>query len=160
MKKILTAIGLGLALLAANVHAEEKIAVVDVMSILQKMPQKDAVAKALKSEFQSRADTLKKDETGAKNALQKLQKSGASLSAAEKKKLQTTLENFDKKAEKFAQEYRVREAEEANKLLNRIQDAVKVVAKKDKYTLVLKAEAVFFANDAADITDKVLKQVK
>lgn len=160
MKKFLTALGLGLALLAVNVQANDKIAIVDVMAILQKMPQKDTVAKALKSEFQSRADSIKKQEGSAKKALEKLQKEGATLPASEKKKLQTTLENFDKQAEKFAQEYRVREAEEANKLLNRIQDAVKVVAKKEKYTLVLKTESVFYSDSAVDITDKVLKQVK
>lgn len=160
MKKLLCLVSLGAALMSFNVMAADKIAVVDVMAILQKMPQKEAVAKALKNEFQARADSLKADEKKAKAALQKLQKDGATMSASEKKKNQEILAKFDEKAEKFAQEYRRRENEEATKLLNRIQDAVKVVSKKEKLDLVLKAESVFYAENASDITEKVMKQVK
>lgn len=160
MKKLLCLASLGAALFSFSAFAADNIAVVDVMAVLQQMPQKEAVAKTLKGEFQSRADSLKNDEKKAKDTMQKLQKDGATMSAADRKKMQDILVKFDEKAEKFAQEYRRRENEEATKLLNRIQDAVKAVAKKDKLSIVLKAESVFYVGDAIDITDKVLKQVK
>ena len=53
-----------------------------------------------------------------------------------------------------------RKNEEANKLLLQIQKAVKTIAEKEHYDLVLKAEAVFYLEDKVDITNKVLAQVK
>jgi len=50
--------------------------------------------------------------------------------------------------------------EERNKLLSRIQDAVKKVADSDGYDVVIDANAVAYASNAKDITADVLKQVK
>ena len=50
--------------------------------------------------------------------------------------------------------------EERNKLLSRIQDAVKKVASDEGYDVVIDANAVAYAANAKDITADVLKQVK
>lgn len=50
--------------------------------------------------------------------------------------------------------------EERNKILSRIQDAVKSVASKGGYDVVIDANAVAYADPSKDITADVLKQVK
>jgi len=76
VKKIISVIGLSLALLSGSVFADTKVAVVDVVSILQQMPQRESVSKALDAEFESRAKILKGEEKKAYDANQKLQKEG------------------------------------------------------------------------------------
>jgi len=160
VKKIISVIGLSLALLSGSVFADTKVAVVDVVSILQQMPQRESVSKALDAEFESRAKILKGEEKKAYDANQKLQKEGMTLSASEKRKLTNLIKAFEDKAKGFSTDYRKRENEEANKLLAKIGEAVKKVATAEKYDLVLKAEAAFYATDSVDITSKVLEQVK
>lgn len=161
MKKIISVISLSLALLfTANAFAETKIAVIDVMTILQQMPEREKVSKALDAEFEARAKSLQQEEKKANDAAQKLQKDGMTLSESEKTKLTKIIKAFQDKANDFTADYRKRESEEASKLLVKIQDAVTQVAKAQKYDLILKAEAAFYVVDSVDITDIVLEQVK
>lgn len=161
MKKIISVISLSLALLfTANAFAETKIAVIDVMTILQQMPEREKVSKALDAEFEARAKSLQQEEKKANDAAQKLQKDGMTLSESEKTKLTKIIKAFQDKANEFTSDYRKRESEEASKLLVKIQDAVTQVAKAQKYDLILKAEAAFYVVDSVDITDIVLEQVK
>lgn len=150
-----------MALLFAGVaNAEVKIGVVDVMSVLQRMPQRETVGKALDKEFEARATSLQEEEKKAGAAAARLKKDGVTLSSSEKTKLNKTIADFENKAKAFSADYRKRESEEAGKLLVKIQDAVKDVVTTEKYDLVLKAEATLFASDAVDISDKVLEKVK
>jgi len=161
VKKIISVMGLSVALLFTGVaNAETKIAIVDVVSVLQQMPQREAVSKTLDSEFEARAKVLQEEEKKANDAAQKLQKDGMTLSASEKTKLTNLIKAFEDKAKAFSVDYRKRENEEASKLLTKIQDAVVKVAEQEKYDLILKAEAAFYAVDAVDVTSKVLEQVK
>ncbi|GAB7198731.1 hypothetical protein OS12_01720 [Dickeya oryzae] len=59
MKKWLYAAGLGLTLaVSAGAQAADKIAVVNVSSIFQQLPQREAVSKQLENEFKGRAAEL------------------------------------------------------------------------------------------------------
>jgi outer membrane protein len=161
VKKIIYALGLTIMLLTGSVFAtEQKIAVVNVMYILQNMPERETVSKTLNSEFESRAKTLQSQEKKAQEAAQRLQKEGLTLSAGDKNKLKDIIASFEEKAKAFSQDYHKRENEEVNKLLGHIQQAVSTLVKQEHYTLVLKAEAAFYVNDTIDITEKVLEQVK
>lgn len=160
MKNLVKVIGLSTVLLFSGlVAAETKVAIVDVMSVLQQMPQRETVGKALDKEFEARAKVLQKQEGDANAAAEKLKKDGMTLSSSEKTKLNKVISDFEGKAREFSLDYRKRENEEAGKLLAKIEDAVVAVAK-GNYDLVLKAEAAFYAVDSVDITDKVLDQVK
>ncbi|MCO6523491.1 MAG: OmpH family outer membrane protein [Candidatus Schmidhempelia sp.] len=161
MKKIIYALGLMIMLLTGSVFAaEQKIAIVNVMYILQHMPEREAVSKTLNSEFESRAKTLQAQEKKAQEAAQRLQKENLTLSASDKKKLTEIIGAFEEKAKAFSQDYHKRETEEVNKLLGRVQEAVSKLVKQENYSLVLKAEAAFYVNDTIDITEEVLAQVK
>ncbi|MGL9735128.1 MAG: molecular chaperone Skp [Symbiopectobacterium sp.] len=165
MKKWLCAAGLGLALAAsASVQAADKIAVVNVASIFQQLPQRETVAKQLKNEFKGRASELQKIESALKTKMQKLQRDGSTMKASDRSKSEHDLmaqrEQFSNKAQAFEQDNRRRQMEERNKILSRIQDAIKSVASKDGYDIVIDANAVAYVGNAKDITADVLKQVK
>lgn len=161
MKKLITIISLSVLLLTTGMaNAADKIAVVNVMTVLQKMPQRAAVAKTLDKEFSAKAKALQAEEKKVKEAAQKLQKDGMTMSASERTNLQKTIGAFQEKARAFDQSYRKRESEEMNKLLAKVEKAINTVAEKEQYTVVLKSGSVAYAVKAADITDKVLQQVK
>jgi outer membrane protein len=161
VKKIISIFGVSLAFLFAGVaNAEIKIGVVDVMSVLQRMPQRESVGKALDNEFEARAKSLQVEEKKAGDAAARLKKDGLTLSSSEKAKLNKVISDFENKAKAFSADYRKRETEEAGKLLTKIQEAVKDIVETEKYDLILKAEATLSASDAVDISDKVLAKVK
>ncbi|MBG6244089.1 molecular chaperone Skp [Candidatus Symbiopectobacterium sp. 'North America'] len=165
MKKWLCAAGLGLALAAsASVQAADKIAVVNVASIFQQLPQRETVAKQLENEFKGRASELQKMESDLQTKMQKLQRDGSTMKASDRSKSENDLmaqrEQFSNNAQAFEQDNRRRQMEERNKILSRIQDAIKSVASKDGYDIVIDANAVAYVGNAKDITADVLKQVK
>lgn len=165
MKKWLYAAGLGLALATSTVaQAADKIAVVNVSSIFQQSPQRAVVAKQLENEFKGRATELQSMERDLQTKMQRLQRDGATMKASERSSLEKSVmaqrETFSTKAQAFEQDNRRRQTEERNKILSRIQDAVKSVATKEGYDVVIDANAVAYASNAKDITADVLKQVK
>ncbi|MBU9854491.1 MULTISPECIES: molecular chaperone Skp [Rahnella] len=165
MKKWLYAAGLGLVMASsASVQAADKIAIVNVASIFQQMPAREAVAKQLENEFKSRATDLQSQERDLQTKMQRLQRDGSTMKASDRSKLEKDVmaqrEAFSSKAQQFEQDNRRRQAEERNKILSRIQDAVKSVASKEGYDVVIDANAIAYANNDKDITADVLKQVK
>ncbi|PHM48683.1 molecular chaperone Skp [Xenorhabdus miraniensis] len=165
MKKVLCAAGLGMALaFSAGVQAADKIALVNVAEVFQQLPAREAVAKQLDNEFKSRATELQRMESDLQTKLQKLQRDGSTMKASEREKLEKEVvakrDEFAQKAQSLENDSRRRQLEERNKILTRIQDAVKVVAGKEGYDLVLDANAAVYSASGKDITAEVLKQVK
>ncbi|CAI0794299.1 MULTISPECIES: molecular chaperone Skp [Serratia] len=165
MKKWLCAAGLGLAMAAsAGVQAADKIAVVNVSSIFQQLPARETVAKQLESEFKGRASELQNMERDLQTKMQKLQRDGSTMKASDRTKMEKDVmaqrEQFSQKAQAFEQDNRRRQMEERNKILSRIQDAVKVVASKEGYDVVVDVNATAYFAAGKDITADVLKQVK
>ncbi|KMJ45217.1 molecular chaperone Skp [Xenorhabdus khoisanae] len=165
MKKVLCAAGLGMALaFSAGVQAADKIALVNVAEVFQQLPAREAVAKQLDNEFKGRATELQRMESDLQTKLQKLQRDGSTMKASEREKLEKEVvakrDEFAQKAQSLDNDSRRRQLEERNKILTRIQDAVKVVAGKEGYDLVLDANAAVYSASGKDITAEVLKQVK
>lgn len=165
MKKWLCAAGFGLALAAsAGVQAADKIAVVNVSNIFQQLPQRDTVARQLENEFKGRASELQSMEKELQTKMQKLQRDGSTMKASDRNRMEKDImaqrDQFSAKAQAFDQDNRRRQMEERNKILSRIQDAVKSVASKEGYDVVIDANAVAYVANGKDITADVLKQVK
>jgi outer membrane protein len=154
VKKWLCAAGLGLVMASsASVQAADKIAIVNVASIFQQMPARDAVAKQLENEFKSRATDLQSQERSLQTKMQRLQRDGATMKASDRSsKLEKDVMAqreavLSAKAQQFEQDNRRRQMEERNKILSRIQDAVKSVASKEGYDVVIDANAVAYASN-------------
>ena len=166
MKKLLTAasVGMVLAMSAGAAQAADKIAVVNIGEVVQKMPGHEAAAKQLESEFKSRGTELQSLEKDLQTRAQKLQKDGATMKDSERQKLagefDTKRADFAKKAQAFDQDFQKRQMEERNKVMKRVEDAVKSVASKGGYDVVIDANAVAYSVSGIDITADVLKQVK
>lgn len=162
MKKWLCAAGLGLALAAsASVQAADKIAVVNVASSCRSVkPLPSSWKTSLKAVLPNCRKWKAICKPKCKNcSVMDLTMKASDLSKAEND-LMAQREQFSNKAQAFEQDNRRRQMEERNKILSRIQDAIKSVASKEGYDIVIDANAVAYVGNAKDITADVLKQVK
>lgn len=165
MKKWLCATGLALVLTSSVMaKATDKIAVVNISSIFQQLPQRESVAKQLENEFKNRASELQKMESDLQIKMQKLERDGSTMKASDRSKSENDLmaqrEQFSNKAQAFEQDNHRRQLEERNKILSLIQNAIKSVASKNGYDIVIDTNAVAYVGNVKDITADVMKQVK
>lgn len=164
LKKWLCAAGLGLVMSASAVQAADNVAVVNVGDIFQQLPERDKVAKQLESEFKGRATELQSMEKDLQTKMERLQRDGKNMKASDRTKLEKEVMDkraqFASKAQSFEQDNRRRQAEERGKIFKKIQSAVKTVANKKGYNVVVDSNAAIYADSANDITAEVLKQVK
>ena len=164
MKKWLMAAGLGLAM-AASAQAADKIAVVNMSNLFQQVAQSSGVSKTLENEFSGRASELQNMENSLQGKMQRLQRDGSTMKAADRSKLEKEVmsdrQDFAAKAQAFDQDRARRSNEERSKLVSRIQTAVKKVASDSGVDVVLDSNSIVYSgNDVKDITADVLKQVK
>ena len=98
------------------------------------------------------------------SAVEKYQKDAPSMNATQRanteKDLVAKREAYAQKAQAFEQDFSRRQAEERNKIMKRVLDAVDAVAKKEGYDVILDANTVPYFADGKDITAQVQKQVK
>jgi len=161
VKKWLLAAGLGLAMVT-SAQAADKIAIVNMGNLFQQVAQKTGVSNTLENEFKGRAAELQKMETDLQSKMQRLQsmKAGSDRTKLEKD-VMSQRQTFAQKAQAFEKDRARRSNEERNKLVTRIQTAVKKVANDQSIDLVVDANTVAYnSSDVKDITADVLKQVK
>lgn len=166
MKKWLFAAGLSLAMAAsASVQAADSIAVVNMGNLFQQVAQNTGVTKTLENEFKGRAAELQGMENDLQAKMQRLQRDGSTMKAAERSKMEKDVmaqrQTFSTKAQAFEQDRQRRSGEERGKLVTRIQSAVKKVADDKGYDVVLDTSTVAYTSSRVkDITADVIKQVK
>ena len=151
--------------MAPSAQAAGKIAIVNMGSLFQQVAQKTGVSATLENEFKGRASELQGMESDLQSKMQRLQRDGSTMKAADRSKLEKDVmsqrQAFSQKAQAFEQDRQRRSNEERGKLVTRIQTAVKSVAADQGVDLVVDANAVAYnSSDVKDITADVLKQVK
>lgn len=150
-----------LVLLAAPLAAQaEKIAVVDMQAVFEQLPQREQVAKTLKTEFGDRVASVQKMQEDLRGMLEKQQRDGALMSESQKtdmvRKMESMKSELQLKGKALDEDMRRRQGEEQNKLLVKVQQAINKIAEKDNYDMVLQRGAVIYVKPTADISNKVV----
>jgi outer membrane protein len=152
------------ALLTTAVQAaDQKIGVVDVQGITRSLPQFAEIAQVVTAEFKDQIQEVNTQSEEYNFLVQKLQRESATMSEAEKKKLedqiialQTTLQE---QTGPLQQNMQRREQEEQRKLLGLVMQAIEKIAESGKYDVVLNRSTTPFVKPEFDISQEVLKQV-
>lgn len=151
------------AMASSSVLAEQKVGAVNVQGIFQAMPQAASIQEAIAAEFKDKTEEVSRLEKDIKYYLEKNQRDAATMSAKEKTELEEKIvglrEEYTSKAQPLQQDIQRRLQEEQNKLLGLIKQGVDSVAAKEKYDVILNANAVAFINPDHDISKLVLEQV-
>ncbi|GGP58521.1 molecular chaperone Skp [Shewanella algicola] len=162
MKKMVNRALVTLAFLATPMLAHaEKIAVVDMGEVFEQLPQREQIAKSLKTEFGDRVAEVQKMQEEMRTLVEKQQRDGALMSDTQKtdlvRKMESLKSDFQLKGKALDEDMRRRQGEEQNKLLVQVQQAINTIAGKEDYDLVLQRGAVIFVKPEADISSKVVE---
>lgn len=145
-------------------EAAQKIGYINTAKVFQSLPQREVAVQKIQSEFKDKAQELKQLEADLKTKVEKLQKDSSLMSTDEVNQLRIDISQLDSsykiKGQAFKQATAKRESEENQKLFQIINDAVKKVAEKEKFDLILDSQALGYAKPEFDISDKVIKSIK
>lgn len=150
-----------LALIAAPLAAHaEKIAVVDMQSVFEQLPQREAVANQLKIEFGDRVAEVQKTQEELRSLLEKQQRDAALMSDTQKTELVRKMESLKSelqlKGKALDEDMRRRQGEEQNKILVKVQQVINQIAEKEQFDLVIQRGAVIYVKPTSDISSKVV----
>ncbi|MDP3876699.1 MAG: OmpH family outer membrane protein [Methylobacter sp.] len=156
------ALFLGL-LLAANVsYAELKIGFVNIPAVLEKAPQAEKAKKRLEQEFSPRDKQLVSQQKEIQGMDERMAKDAAVMGESARSNLEKDILNKKRDAKRaqqeFSEDFNVRRNEELGKLQRRIVEAIREIAKDQKFDLLL-TDGVIYASDKIDITSQVQKKL-
>lgn len=164
MKKLLNITVFVIIFISNVALAQDKIVVVNINKILQKLPQIAITEKNLEHEFKSRAQDLQDKERDLQKKIQIFQHDSLIMKNIEKIRIEKEItiqkENFTKQLHEFEKDNNRRHVEERNKILIKIQNEVNKIALQEGYDLIIDASSVIFSIESKDITEYVLSKVK
>lgn len=141
--------------------AELQIGVVDMRKVMSNSNEAKAVMEKLQNEFKPKEEKIIKLDKELKEDSEKLQRNAAIMGESEKAKLERDLiskkREFQRLQEEIREDSTVRQQEEFQKLIEKVQKVVSSVAEKEKLDLVLHQDTYVFHSSRLDITDKVIK---
>lgn len=166
MNKLANVLGklvlLGSLCVSSAAFAQQKIGIVDVQGVFQALPQAVGIQQQITEEFRDQYAEVEKMQKDLAYYTEKLQRDAATMSATEKSDLEEQIiglqQEYQTKGGALQQELQRRNAEERNKILAVIKSAVDVVAEKDKYDLILNANAIIFTKEGFDISEKIVEE--
>lgn len=169
VNKTIKAAGLGLLVMTSSLFANaaeaaQKIGYVNTAQVFQELPQREAVLQQMQKEFKDKADELKAIQAEAKIKIEKLKRDGELLGQEEVEKLRIEIGQLDSKykikGQALEQASARREAQEKAKLFQIIQKAVKEVAEKQGYDMVIDITALQYSKAEYNISEDVINALK
>ncbi|PSU28867.1 OmpH family outer membrane protein [Photobacterium lutimaris] len=169
MKQWMKAAGLSLVILSSSFYAQaaeaaQKVGYVATSQAMAQLAQRYNVPEKLRNEFKDRIAELRGIEGSMKTKVEKMKRDGELMSSSEKTKLQREMQslesNYKLKAQALQEDQRRRGAEEEQKLVQKIRQAIQDVAKREGYDIVVDANAVLYASPKDDLSSKVISAVK
>nr|WP_216612268.1 OmpH family outer membrane protein [Vibrio sp. RE86] len=169
VNKTVKAAGLSLLVMTSSffanaAEAAQKIGYVNTAQVFQALPQREVVLQNMQEEFKDKADELKAIQAEAKTKIEKLKRDGELLGQDEVEKLRIEIGQLDSKykikAQALEQASARREAQEKQKLFKVIQDAVKKVADKQGYDIIIDIQTMQYGKPEFNISEDVIKALK
>ncbi len=140
----------------------ESIAVVDVQKVVAQLPQMAAMQQQLQKEFAGAAEEVEKLKSDIQFNMEKFQRESMTMSQEQQDKLRGEIEEMQKqfqaKAQPLQENIRRRQAEERNKIMAIVKQAVDQVAAEEKIDVVLQAQSVAFVTEEKDISAQVVEK--
>ncbi|GGW51318.1 OmpH family outer membrane protein [Alishewanella tabrizica] len=142
---------------------EVKIGFVDVSAVAASIPQSQQVQENIRTEFAAKIAEVNKLETDINFNIEKLRRDGPTMSEKQQQELTASVnkqrEQYENLARPLDEQIRQRQTEERNRILGMIKVAIDVVAEREKFDVVLNANAAVYAKPEYDLSEKVIEQV-
>jgi outer membrane protein len=148
----------GLMLVSSMGMAELKIGFVNVAKVLESAPQAASAKKRLEKEFSPRDKLLVSQQKEIKRMEEKMNRDAAVMGPSERSKMEVDIRNkireIKRSQEEFQEDFNRRRNEELAKLQRRVFEAIKALAKEEKFDLLL-TDGVIYASDKINVTSKI-----
>ncbi len=156
------ALFLGLLLIANASYADLKIGFVNIPAVLEKAPQAEKAKKRLEEKFSPRDKQLVAQQKEIQNLEEKMAKDSAVISDSERGNLERDILNKKRDAKRsqqeFSEDFNASRNEELGKLQRRIVEAIREIAKDQKFDLLL-TDGVIYASEQIDVTAQVQQKL-
>ncbi|MCK5145774.1 OmpH family outer membrane protein [bacterium] len=164
IQRLFVVLALLLVFVAMPVMAQLKVGYVDTQYIMAKYQGSIDIAKQLESERAVIASELQTMEKDLVDRQKKLEQQSLMLSEEKKRQqyeeLQTLYQQLQQQAQVKDQEFNKRRDELLGPIVEEVDTAIKNVGDENGYDFVLKSEALLFAKDSINITEKVLEELQ
>ncbi|MBI4357532.1 MAG: OmpH family outer membrane protein [Gammaproteobacteria bacterium] len=142
-----------------------KIGVIDMNEVLQKSPQRQALATELQNEFTPQRKLVMDLDKELQKLEEKAKRDGTILSQAERNQLEQTLlekrKDLKRAQENYQEDLALQENKKAQKLFQEIGTLIDEMAQKEHYDLIVRREAApFYVSKRVDITEKVVQALQ
>ncbi|MDP4534930.1 OmpH family outer membrane protein [Alkalimonas collagenimarina] len=153
----------GAFLMGAATASAAKIAFVDVQAVASQLPQAQQVQETIMAEFGERIEAVGQLERDINFNVEKIRRDGPTMSESQQQELAQQIQQQQRQYEELArpldEQMRQRQAEERNKIMALIKNAIDQVAASGDYDIVLNSGAAVYAKDSYDISDVVVRQL-
>tara|TARA_B110000967_G_scaffold205783_1_gene251063 strand:+ start:1092 stop:1583 length:492 start_codon:yes stop_codon:yes gene_type:complete len=157
MKKIFLVI---LLIMSVGINAEIKIGFVQIDQILKQAPQTAISTKKLEKEFKAKTDKLKKAIVTLQTQAKSFKKNSLTMDdktrEAKQRELQLAKIDIQRDERELKEDINLRRREEINLLQQKINVAIDILAKEQKYDLIL-YQGVAYTSDEVNITKGVIE---
>ncbi|MCK9394478.1 MAG: OmpH family outer membrane protein [Methylobacter sp.] len=156
------ALFLGLLLAANASYADLKIGFVNIPAVLEKAPQAEKAKKRLEQEFSPRDKQLVAQQKEIQSMDERMAKDAAVMGEPARANLEKDILNKKRDAKRaqqeFSEDFNARRNEELGKLQRRIVEAIREIAKDQKFDLLL-TDGVIYASEKIDVTSQVQQKL-
>lgn len=138
-----------------------KMGLIDTQKIMRESKAAKKARDILMKELEAKRAKYKAEEDEARKLEEELKKEGQSMPPETRKekaeKLEKEIKELGRLKSDLEEDLRKKDADLTQRLLKDIYDIVKEFSKKEKFTVILEKRYVVTADDAIDITDKIIR---
>lgn len=164
MKSFKILLGSLLVLGAANAFAADKIGVVNMQQLLVESAYAKQLKADIEREIKPLSNKLQTQAQKATKAQQDFDKNKATMSADQRRKAEQNLRDLVLQVRvqeaNLNDELQAKEQDALKKLSDKVEAAIGDIRKKEGYTLIVRGEAVLYADDQYNITSQLLNALK
>ncbi len=166
LRRVGCRVGMLALLCLTAVHAgaaDYKVGFVDAGKVLEEAPQAQAASSRLNREFAPRERSLVETQKKIRDLENKLVRDRDVMSESERTRLERDLRarkrDLKRSQDEFREDLNLRQNEELQKLQRQVLEAIKTLAEREKYDLIV-GDAAIFASGRIDITPQVIDHLK
>ncbi|MES1925167.1 OmpH family outer membrane protein [Salinisphaera sp. T31B1] len=163
-RHVLALVGICLLAWAASAGAQElKIGVVDLGRLINDSPQAERAKTNMASQFAERKNEIESQANTLRQDVERLKRDGSVMSEDGRDKLQASIRDRQRELQMQQSKYNDDVADAEQKEFDRMRSDIRSVidnyAEEQGYDLIL-GDSVLYADDAIDVTDEILAQLK
>lgn len=154
---------LTLPVYTAPAAAEAKLGYISASELLEKSPQAESASSKMEQEFTPRRNKMQADLKELKQLEDKLGREGATLTEAERSKMERDIivrkRDISREQDSYREDLTMRRNEELGKLQQVVREIIQTIGKEEGYDLIF-FDGVAYASPKTDLTEKAMQRLR